>query len=279
MRISHLLAAAVCLTLIAPSALAQNRTSVDMVTTRPAPVPLQDVHHSGHDVRPTSGTSSSSFETFDLVVPDGGWVYGVEIGELSDEPCHFNLLWATIDNGEFAFSERPFSQCFTSGPSRHSLMRVGMAAYDTRAEWVLTWPEIGVIGPVGAMIVGTIGSFDNSSPRYPSFATSDGNPYALKGIGICQRDGNDKMKGINVRGVTLHRGPDRLNTTRVQTSPGNWIEDTFERPNCNDWQPMQMCENGQVVIGARLFYELMGARAKAQIKGVAPICTRLTTEA
>lgn len=278
MRFSLLLSLAVAALLAGPADAQRRATGTISTTPLQSPV-LQDVHHSGQDVRGTSGTSSSSFETFDLVVPDGGWVYGIEIGELSDEPCHLNLLWATIDNGEFAFSERPFSQCYSAEPTRHSLTRVGMAAYDTHSEWVLSWPELGVVGPIGAMIVGTIGAFDNSAPRFPSFATSDGDPYALKGIGICQRDGNDKMKGISVRGVTLRRGSNRMNTRPVQDADDAWIEDTFQRPNCNDWQPTRSCANGEVVVGTRLFYEYTnGARKKAQIKGLAPICTRLTTE-
>ena len=238
---------------------------------------VEDMGHGNRTTGRISGTNLSG--GVDLLVPDGGGVYGVELGERSDQPCHLVLKWATIDNDEMSLAETPFSNCYGE-PTSRSVTAVGMAYADTRDEWVLGGWELLYTGTFHASIAANAiaQAFDNSVPRNPR-PIVDGQLVGLKGLKVCQKNSNDEMKGLAVRGVSLLPTSTRFNTRPLRHSNGSWIEESFARPHCNDWDDMEVCGNGEVMVGVRVESERSnGVRAKSKIKGLAPICARLEIE-
>lgn len=243
----------------------------------------------GHGTRSTARVSGTDHGlNFEVVVPDGGWVYGIELGEKSDVPCHLRLRWATIDDDEISVASSIASACH-GNPTSRSMTAVGFNYRTSYDEWAGTWTETFTVGggPLGLNLIGNAiaDAFDNSIPRYPMpFLNRTNNPpVALKGVKVCQRNSNDRMKGLAVRGVTLQRDAanGRFNTRPVRTN-GRWSEPSFERPNCNDWDDMEVCPNGEVMVGVRVEGERNGNflanRPRMSIEGLAPICARLMIE-
>lgn len=248
-------------------------------------IAVPDMGHGTLTTVRTSGTDAGI--DVDYVVPDGGWVYGIELGERSDVPCHLELKWATIDDDDITVATTPITACHGT-PTRRSLTSVGFNYVNSYEEWSGTWLETFTIGggPLGLNLIANsiAGAMDNSVPRHPLPYLNDSGRslVGLKGLQMCQRNSNDRMKGLRVRGVTLRDGGTRFNTRPIRTNSGAWQQPSFERPNCNDWDDMEVCPNGQVMVGVRVRGEqngnYVGSRPRVSIEGLAPICTRLQIE-
>ena len=246
-------------------------------------IAVPDMGHGALHIARISGTDHGI--EADLVVPDGGWVYGIEIGERADVPCHIALRWATIDDDDIALASNVLTLCHGQ-PTSRSLTSVGFNYRESYDEWVSGMAGTLLFGgPLGLNILANtaMGAFDNSVPRHPLPYLDNANNdlVALKGLKVCQRNSNDRMKGLAVRGVTLRDGGSRFNTRPIRRG-GRWQEPSFERPNCNDWDDMEVCPSGQVMVGVRIEGEATGGmvngRPRLNIEGLAPICTRLQIE-
>ena len=238
---------------------------------------VEDMGHGRVSTAELSGTNLSG--GVPLMVPDGGWVYGIELGERSDQPCHLVLKWATIDDDEIVLAETPFSDCYGE-PTSRSVTALGFSYADTRDEWILGGWELLYTGTFHASIAANAiaQAFDNSVPRNPR-PIMDGKLVGLKGLQVCQRNRNDELKGLAVRGVTLEPTPTRFNTRPIRNPNNSWMRPEFGRPHCNDWDDMEVCPNGQVMVGVHVERERSnGQRAKSKIKGLAPMCARLQIE-
>ncbi|GAB5537215.1 MAG: hypothetical protein Rubg2KO_34640 [Rubricoccaceae bacterium] len=123
------------------------------------------------------------------------------------------------------------------------------------------------------------GSPTNRSREYAGWNGLGDNPIAMKGLEVCQRNSNDRMKGLRVRGVRLsNTGGATIRTRPHRRDNGQWYQPKIERTNCNDWDDMVMCPNQQVVVGVRIEGRDMGYGDRAQIQGLAPICAPLRFE-
>lgn len=280
-----LLALLLTLPLTASAQFTRSRAATPI--SRASLVAVPDMGHGPKTTVRVSGTDAGEISA-EALVPDGGWVYGIEIGEKSDVPCHLRLRWATIDDDNITVASTIASSCH-GNPTSRSMTAVGFNYRNTYEEWSGTWTETLTLGggPLGLNLIGNAiaSAFDNSTPRYPLPYLSEPNnpPVALKGLKMCQRNRNDRMKGIAVRGVTLqkNRANGRFDTRPIQEN-GRWVEPSFERPNCNDWDDMEVCPNGEVMVGVLIRGERNGnyvsARPRMSIEGLAPICSRLLIE-
>lgn len=223
---------------------AQFRARVQSQTPATAPSTLMsrvadvdDLHHSGVITRGVSGSDLSG--GIDLRAPDGGWVYGIEMAESSDRPCHVSLMWATIDNGQLSTAESEHSPCGETTSSR---------------------------------------KFTAVAVSQPSAQVPNGHLGAITGLKVCQRNSNDRVKGVHIVGKWL----DPVGAS-MQTSGTAWRWANgplfFDRPNCNDWEhDFEMCPAGKVVVGVRIEQAEPASSGANVIKGLAPICARIDVE-
>ena len=194
---------------------------------------VDDMSHGSTTIMDVSGTNASG--GYNLMVPDGGYVYGIEMKERANKPCYVSLRWATYDDGDPTYSASSFNRCD--------------------------------------------GNPTNSSRTYANISTSETAPRALKGIQVCQRNSNDRAKGLRVRGVDLsNTGGSTIRTRPYKRTNGRWVENDDQQTNCNDWDDMVMCPNQQVVVGVRIEGNDLGFGNRAQVKGLAPICAPIEFE-
>ncbi|MEM6326842.1 MAG: hypothetical protein AAF791_06935 [Bacteroidota bacterium] len=86
------------------------------------PGPLAVIEDMNHGPRATIRVSGSDADhSIDWIVPDGGYVYAIEMGERNNRPCHINLKYATVDDGEMSFGEKGYG----CTPTQSSLRNAG----------------------------------------------------------------------------------------------------------------------------------------------------------
>ncbi len=82
------------------------------------------------------------------------------------------------------------------------------------------------------------------------------------GLQICQRQQNDRLKGVRLRGS-------RVDDQGTHYDPA--IEEVEERTNCNQWAQQAFCARGSVITELQVHYRATGSRP-AEITGVALNC-------
>ncbi|MEM6287486.1 MAG: hypothetical protein AAF845_10045 [Bacteroidota bacterium] len=296
-----LLAAALLLSL-PPSADAQiQRAGRGAVSLQPAMVdkPPAITGYQRGSVRTlsVSGTTGEHRET--LMAPGNGWVYGVEIGEKSDQPCYLGI-WATEGTAPAPGFPVAFDRCdgdvndgsvaalgFEQGRNREDWRRARRAA-TALAIGIPIYSEVRAVGALFST------AFDNSNPA-PPLPVYEGVPAALDGIGVCQRNSNDEMKGLRIHGATLDLSGSRIGTDPIVTTSaqavggvtipaGSRRNEEFRRPNCSHnnggWQPIRTCRADEMLVGLDIHYKFpsIGNRQRARITGLAPKCARVTIQ-
>lgn len=185
---------------------------------------IERLDHRNKRPRPLSGTDGSTISR--LVAPDGAWIHSIWMKERNNRPCHVEIGWANVDDGQLTTGLSRYSQCVESNSSR---IRTG----------------------------------------FPYTATS---PYGITGLKVCQRNSNDRVKGLRAIGRRLGFGGDFVTT-------GSSMTDADEQPNCNDWaDEFRQCPSGQVVVGLRIEGQRARGMTSDVITGLAPICARVAIE-
>lgn len=77
-----------------------------------------------------------------------------------------------------------------------------------------------------------------SSGRIVEIADVEGEFRAVAGLAVCQRSGNQRLKGIELFGATV--------TTQLGVRHDDAITDRARRVNCNDWQPRVSCPSTRI---------------------------------
>ena len=247
--------------------------------------------------RAVSGTTGAHSET--LLAPGNGWIYGLEIGEKADQPCYLGL-WAVEGTAPAPGFPVAFDHC-DGEVNDNSVASLGFDYGRSQQIWqsarqMLTTHLIGIPIYQEIRTTGILFShaLDHSDPR-PPLPALDGKPVALDGVGICQRNANDEMKGLRIHGSTLGlSGPHIVPEPIVTTSPrvvagitipaGSRVNEEFKRPNCSNssggWKPIRTCASGEVLVGLVVHYKFptVGNRQRARITGLAPKCARITIQ-
>lgn len=84
------------------------------------------------------------------------------------------------------------------------------------------------------------------------------------GLQICQRQQNDRLKGVRLLGS-------RVDDQGTHYDPA--IQEVEERPNCNQWAAQAFCTQGSVITEVQVHYRATGNRP-AEITGVALNCAQ-----
>ncbi|MEM7786748.1 MAG: hypothetical protein AAF594_03365 [Bacteroidota bacterium] len=219
-----------------------------------------------------------------LRVPDGHWVYAIEMGERADVPCWLALWSFGPDDAPEA--THVFDECDGDAPTARSLHVAAFHRAETPAEVeAANYVQVSLGGTnLTTMTVeaarGLASLFDNSTAATPLPVLASGEPYALSRLAICQNSGSLRMKGLRVFGVTLDASGPRVATESIMaTVQGieSLATETFERPNCTDWQETRACPNGQVLVGLNVQHgEAPGDRR--QVMGLSPYCAPIDVE-
>ncbi|MEL6616046.1 MAG: hypothetical protein AAFQ43_09930, partial [Bacteroidota bacterium] len=222
-----------------------------------------------------SGTQGAHMET--LMAPGAGWIYGVEIGEKGDQPCYLGI-WAVEGTAPAPGYPVAFDRC-AGAVNDGSVAALGFDQARNQEDWrrarrTLTAMAAGIpiytdIRAIGFLFTTAL---DGSNPA-PPLPALDGDPIALDGIGVCQRNSNDEMKGLRIHGSRLSTsgtqlGTDPIVTTQAQTAGGVTIpagvriNEEFRRPNCSanngGWKPIRTCASGEVLVGLDIHYKFPG---------------------
>lgn len=234
------------------------------------------------------------------MAPGNGWIYGIEIGEKGDQPCYLGI-WAVEGTAPAPGVPVAFDRC-AGDVNEGSVAALGFEKARNREDWqrarrIATGMAIGI--PIYTTIRTTgilfTSALDNSNPA-PPLPTYEGDPMALDGVGICQRNSNDEMKGLRIYGTQLGFEGTRLETSPIVTESdqvitsvtipaGSRITESFQRPNCSanngGWNPIRTCNAGEVIVGLDIHYKypgLMGNQDRARITGLAPKCARVSIQ-
>ncbi|MEM1056043.1 MAG: hypothetical protein AAGI52_10990 [Bacteroidota bacterium] len=245
-----------------------------------------------------SGTTGTHSET--VMAPGDGWIYGIEMGERSDQPCYLGI-WATEGTAPAPGYPVAFDRC--DGDVREgSVAALGFEKANNREDWrrarriltslTLHVPIYSEVRSIGLLFSA---AFDNSNPAPPLPVVGDA-PVALDGVGICQRNSNDEMKGLRIHGSRLDLDGSRVETSPIVTTSaqtaggvtipaGARVNEEFKRPNCSanngGWKPIRTCAANEVLVGLDIHYKfpgITGNQDRARITGLAPKCARVTIE-
>lgn len=214
-----------------------------------------------------------------LRVPDGHWVYAIEMGEKTDVPCWL-ALWSIGPDGAGA-TTNVFDECDGDQPTSRSIHVAAFNHATTAADVAganYTQISIGSLNLTELVVdaaQGIAGLFDSSENAVPLPVLDNRKIYGLTELAICQNSGSLRMKGLRIRGATLEEtGGSRLGTdpiTYVIAGTTQESTESFERPNCNDWQSYSSCSAGEVIVGVNVQHgEAPGD--KRQIMGLSAQC-------
>jgi hypothetical protein len=236
-----------------------------------------------------SGTTGDHMET--ILAPGNGWIYGLEIGEKADQPCYLGI-WAVEGAVPAPGFPTAFDRCAGS-VTETSVKTVGFAYASTQSAWNAVQQfgpgiAIGLPGYSEIQLVRALFAASNANPPLPFVG---GEPVALDGLGICQRNGNDELKGLRVHGSMLDLSGASVVANPIVTTqptvaggvtipPGARRNEQAQRPNCNSWQTIRTCPSGKVLVGLDVHYKFpnIGNQERARITGLAPKCAAITIQ-
>ena len=104
---------------------------------------------------------------------------------------------------------------------------------------------------------------NHGSERSVDIPTSFDNVQLASTLRICQRQQNDRLKGIHVRGSRVDANG---------ATPDEAISDQEARTNCNDWNGFVHCTQGSVITGLRVHFRPSQNRP-AEIVGLGMNCS------
>ena len=195
---------------------------------------IDDLHHGDLSTGSRSGTPANQSVT--LLAPDGGWVYGVTLGERSDRPCYVELHWATVDNGTLSRSSTRNSGIGSCVPTNRSKEFAGFYPSEP------------------------VGDSDNARTML----------RAIDAFRVCQRNANNLIKGLELSEAYL----DELGGTTAGIGASSSVS-RISRPNCNDWESRhETCPSGEVLVGIEMDYETRHGRRQG-FTGFTPICAEI----
>jgi hypothetical protein len=252
----------------------------------PAAGPITGYSRGTVQTLPVSGTASTNMET--ILAPGNGWIYGLEIGEKSDQPCYLGI-WSVEGAAPAPGFPTAFLRC-DGDVNQTSVKTLGFEYARTSN----AWNALRQYGPTMAMglpiysEVRAIGGLLALSNAHPPAPIIDGTPVALDGVGICQRSSNQELKGLRAHGSSLITTGARVTTAPIVTTEAQVVSGATipagvrrnaqtDRPNCNSWKEIQTCPADQVLVGLDVHYRLptVGNQKRARITGLAPKCARV----
>lgn len=276
----------------APTSTALPTVSAPSTTAAPAagsPGAIQGYVRGAVRTLPVTGTPGPHRET--IMAPGNGWVYGLEMGEKADQPCHL-AIWSVEGSARPPSVPTTFSRC-AGDVNNTSVKTLGFEYARTSNAWNALreyGPSMALGIPIYSEIraIGGLLALSNAHPPAPFI---DGVPVALDGVGICQRSSNDELKGLRAHGATLNTTGAAVATSPIATTAQEVVAGVtipagarrnaeVKRPNCNSWQAIRTCAANEVLVGLEVHFKrpFVGNPQRARITGLAPICATVTIQ-
>lgn len=112
----------------------------------------------------------------------------------------------------------------------------------------------------------------DNQPHWLGVNATDAVPRALRLVRVCNRQSNDRIKGLRVRGANI-------TASGAQPDPGLFRE--HDRPNCNgNWSSAtSQCPTGQVITRVRIETRDIGIYDMRGAVGLSVFCSRVRVSA